>query len=511
MLRLVYAAYPHVFAELARAWLELGAESVSLWAGDECISGWPTIEAGTTWNLSVDLPLALHEPGRLRVGGLPDAPQFHARLSSDALLVAQIARLEDENEQLGATLIESQEQLLALYSLNRATGSSLQVSETLRLLAIETARLLHGEAAFVGLTAQRSSGIQTYQSDGSPGTFLEAEMWALFQYDNTERVLHAAETPEFVRLGIRDMLVMPVQVRGAVIAGVLGIINRQHPQFSAPDQKLARAIVDHASTVVERSIFYQDQLSQMRFQTEMDLARDVQARLLPQKLPWSATLDLFGRAQPAQRVGGDFYDMLVLPEGNILFTLGDVTGKGLAAALLMTMARSSLRGKARFTRDVSPLAIINRANEDLYDDMTDVEMFATIFVCTYNEPSRMLTYANAGHSPVIYRPVGGSARLLEPNGVPIGILPVNFCEEATLRLGPGDILVISTDGFNESRNRAGEMLGIQRMIELIDASAHLSAEALGRALFDQTDRFSGRQAPEDDRTLVVIKGKPCDA
>jgi sigma-B regulation protein RsbU (phosphoserine phosphatase) len=133
-------------------------------------------------------------------------------------------------------------------------------------------------------------------------------------------------------------------------------------------------------------------------------------------------------------------------------------------------------------------------------------MFATAFIGQYHSQSQKLLYANAGHSPVIYRPAEGPARLLEADSTPIGVLRVSLCKNHQVALGPGDILIVGTDGFSEARNPNDEMFGYDRLLELVDQSAERSARAIADALFAAIDRFGVGRPQDDDQTLVVIKG-----
>ena len=167
-------------------------------------------------------------------------------------------------------------------------------------------------------------------------------------------------------------------------------------------------------------------------------------------------------------MGGDFYDFVAQPDRPFIFSVADVTGKGMAAALLMTMTRTAIHSKASFMPKPTPEIVMKNANEDLYEDFLQVGMFATAFIGQYQPHSQKLLYANAGHSPVIYRPVGGRARLLEADSTPIGVLQVSLCKNHQVPLGQGDVLVVATDGFSEARNPDDEMFGYDRLLDLVD-------------------------------------------
>jgi sigma-B regulation protein RsbU (phosphoserine phosphatase) len=300
------------------------------------------------------------------------------------------------------------------------------------------------------------------------------------------------------------MLAVPIWVRGSIMAS-LGLANRPGG-FGTPDTKLVRAIADQASAQIERMLLYQEMFDQAKLRTEMDLARRVQLDLMPRNLPAVPGLDLYATSRPALQVGGDFFDFIVGEGRPFLFSLGDVTGKGLSAALLMTMTRSAIHSKAQFMPDPTPEAVMRQSNEDLFNDFTRVGVFATAFVGQYEPGAQQILYANAGHSPVIYRPFDGEPRLLRADSTAIGILPVCHCRNQSVRMRPGDLLVVATDGFSDARNAHDEMFDIERLIELIDQLATQPACAIADAMFETVDRFGGGRNQDDDQTLVVIKG-----
>src|SRR5262249_2199696 len=156
--------------------------------------------------------------------------------------------------------------------------------------------------------------------------------------------------------------------------------------------------------------------------TELELASQIQLRLLPQSLPQVSGLDLFARSIPARQVGGDFYNLLYQSDGSLTFTVGDVTGKGFSSALLMAMSPTAFPSRDKSSQNSEPAEIMRKINDDLYEDFTDVRMFCTLFVAHYQSATQQILFANAGHAPVIYCPQDGDARLLEPDDMPIGIM-----------------------------------------------------------------------------------------
>jgi sigma-B regulation protein RsbU (phosphoserine phosphatase) len=154
----------------------------------------------------------------------------------------------------------------------------------------------------------------------------------------------------------------------------------------------------------------------------------------------------------------------------------------------------------------SPELILRRTNEELYDDFTELSMFATVFIGQYHPERRKLLYANAGHSPVIYCPLNGKARLLQADGTPVGIMPISLSEDHSLDFAPGDVLVVATDGFSEARNPEGKEFGYDEFTALVQTLVDLPAYSLAQRLHQIVEQFSNGEPQSDDQTLVVLKG-----
>lgn len=235
-------------------------------------------------------------------------------------------------------------------------------------------------------------------------------------------------------------------------------------------------------------------------------AADLQKSLIPTKIPAICGLDLCARYRPASHISGDFYDFFVRPDGQLVFTAADISGKGLPAAMTMSAVRTALRGPARLLS--GPAAVLSQANDNLYDDLTEINKFSTVFMGFYNPATRQVTYANAGHSPVIYYPAGEQARILESDGPPLGVLPTMLSQNHQLTLNPNDVLMICSDGFNEAENQDGAFFGREQLLSAVTHLAHKPAGQIVSALFEQINAFAAGRAQLDDQTLIVLKGEP---
>ena len=237
----------------------------------------------------------------------------------------------------------------------------------------------------------------------------------------------------------------------------------------------------------------------------MRLAHTVQTALLPQALPVIPGLDLYATSRPALEVGGDFFDLVLLPSHPLIFALGDVTGKGMSAALLMTMARTVVRSAARNMPFTAPHQLMKRLNDDLLDDFSAVGMFSTVFIGLLDETTLSLSYCNAGQSPILYLPANREPVLLEALDIPIGIFTSYDYNSQALALSRGDIFIAASDGFPETRDTSGEMFGYERLKQAFAATRNLSAQEMAENLFTATNIFSGGQPQDDDDTLIIIK------
>lgn len=492
------------FAAIAEAWLAQGASAFGVFQDGRPLVYWPSGHRLARPSITVPILRDDEEIADLRVAGISGI-SAEMRLKADASLISYMLQLENELQCMTADLVTSQDQQLALYRLTNSMRDHVTVVETLQALVIEALRMTKcqvGFAVFVSSTGQEPLFVQS--PEGSLG---EDAAWQIYWHAHTiehEIILPDPESDLATPHGVENMLIVPIWVRGSIMAG-LGLANRSGG-FGTPDIKLVRAIADQASAQIERMLLYQEMFDQARLRTEMDLARRVQLDLMPRQIPQVPGLDLYASSRPALQVGGDFFDFIIGDERPLIFSLGDVTGKGLSAALLMTMTRSAIHSKAQFMPFPTPEAVMRQSNEDLYNDFTRVGVFATAFVGQYEPGRQELLYANAGHAPVIYRPFDGPPQLLRADSTAIGILPVSYCKNQTLAMRPGDLLIVATDGFSDARNAHDETFDIERLIDLVDELAPRNAREIADAMFDTVDRFGGGRNQDDDQTLVVIKG-----
>ena len=238
-----------------------------------------------------------------------------------------------------------------------------------------------------------------------------------------------------------------------------------------------------------------------RFEQELRVARRIQQALLPEELPLLENWDIVPYYRPAREVGGDFYDFLPLSDGGVGFIIGDVSGKGIAAALVMANTQSVLRAVAQGS--TPPGGLLAQVNEVLVAYIPS-NMFVTCFCGILDPESGRLTYANAGHNPP-FRQHDGEATALFATGMPLGLMPGMPYEEKETMLRPGDGVLFYSDGLLEAHNQEREMLGSSRVRELVAEHAS-DAEHLTAGVLEALGRFTGEAwEQEDDITLVTLQ------
>ena len=276
--------------------------------------------------------------------------------------------------------------------------------------------------------------------------------------------------------------------------------------FQDPDRNsFALVALDEISRAIEadRKAAAERRESERRAAHELEIAKEVQLRLFPQSLPAIQSLEYAGACIQARQVGGDYYDFLSFGSGRLGLVLGDISGKGIAAALLMANLQANLRTQYAVAMQ-DPVGFLLAVN-DLFYENTAANAYASLFFGEYDDRTRRLRYANCGHlSPLLLRARGELERL-DSTCTVLGLFKDWKCAMAECSLDPGDALALYTDGVTESFNAAGEEFGEARLIELLRRNCRHSAQRLLDSIVDEVRRFSP-QEQHDDITLIVAKG-----
>jgi serine phosphatase RsbU (regulator of sigma subunit)/anti-sigma regulatory factor (Ser/Thr protein kinase) len=306
--------------------------------------------------------------------------------------------------------------------------------------------------------------------------------------------------------GLREAgikLVVPLVSQGELI-GLLNLGPRRSEQeYSADDRKLLNDLAGHAAPAVRVAQLVREQEAEVRqrerIEQELRVAQLIQQQFLPHELPDLEGWKLAAYYGPAREVGGDFYDFIKLPDDQIGIVVGDVTDKGVPAALVMATTHSILRAEA--PRLVAPSAVLQRVNDLLVDEMP-AHMFVTCLYAVLDPATGRLRYANAGHN-VPYVSTEDGVTELRATGMPLGLLPEMSYEEKEATLAPGDTVLLHSDGLAEAHNSQREMFGFPLVAALTGEAS--DGEALIDRLLKELQEFTGPGVDqEDDITLVTL-------
>lgn len=343
--------------------------------------------------------------------------------------------------------------------------------------------------------------------------FLEAipcdsgdRLWRLNKpIDTSEYGDFSSLIPELAPLHPECLVPLPSRSGETLGLIVLGAKQSEEP-YSSEDKELLGSVAAQAGLALDSIQLAEKMAERMeaerRAEQELEIARVVQSKLLPQQSPPLATLDYAGACIQARAVGGDYYDFLDLGPGRVGFVLADIAGKGISGALLMANLQASLRSLYSLAERDLPqfLESVNR----LFVRNTETTHYATAFIGIYDDESRAMRYANCGHNPPLLLRAGGVVERLQATATVLGLFEGWECSVAEVSLSPGDILAIYTDGITEACNPQQEEFGEDRLIEVLRLGTGLSATDLLLNLVKSVQSFSPTQQADDLTAIVAV-------
>ncbi len=389
------------------------------------------------------------------------------------------------------------------------------IAETLHVNQIGV--FLHGRAGFtlnqtVGISlegagtltlAANSSTIRNLTTTNSPAQLYreEPDAWYLMAAQSERRTLDELGAELFLPLSGRNRLL-----------GVMALGPKQsEAAYSKSDLHLLQTLADQTGMALELSELAHSLANEAalreRANREMEIAREVQERLFPQEMPQLEGVSIAGACRPALGVGGDYYDVFTLQDGRLGLAIGDVSGKGISAALLMASLRASLRG-VTIDNPREFAKLMDKVNRLVYEASAS-NRYATFFFGAFDPATRVLECVNAGHNaPLVLRQKSdGSFEILrlEADGPVVGLLPFAVYTEQSLRLEPGDLLVSYTDGISEAMTHDDEEWGEERMMAAAANASSCTADEVLRTIFDEADKFTAGAPQHDDMSLLILK------
>ncbi|HET6569293.1 MAG TPA: SpoIIE family protein phosphatase [Rhodothermales bacterium] len=317
-------------------------------------------------------------------------------------------------------------------------------------------------------------------------------------------MLDGEVAPEWEGLKRRGLSVVIPLLQQGEPCGMLCLGPKLTGQPYGPDDiEFLYSLGNLALVSIQNSYLVEEQIERERLEEEMRLARSIQEKLLPQQLPELAGVDVATLALPSRLVGGDYFDVVKLEGPRMLVAVGDVTGKGVPASLLMANLQACLH--MLLPMDLSLAEAAQHINRVICDNTTS-DKFITFFFGFYNAELRSLTYVNAGHNPPMLVRADGTLELLETGGLLLGVMRGLPYEQGTVNLSPGDVLVLFTDGVTEAMSLENAEYGEERLEQVLVAHRHEPAHAILDTVYHDIRQFtSNRPMLSDDLTMVVLK------
>ena len=311
-------------------------------------------------------------------------------------------------------------------------------------------------------------------------------------------------------LKIRSMIVVPVVFRGDLVA-VLAIANPcDGLPFNQTDFSLAESLAEQVGLAVYNSDAMKIQIEKGKLDLDLELASNIQSLLLPINLPDTHNVEFAAHYTAAQKIGGDLYDVFKLEDNKIGVAIADVSGKGIAASIIMAICQTNLHHLSR-SYD-SPANILKAINLEMHASMRR-DMFITMIYAIIDVKNESVTLARAGHElPLLYscsQTGGNLVKQIQSSGIAIGMVPPEIFDssiaDTTVDFNNGDALLLYTDGVTESVNAGGEEFSNKRLVETLCASGHNNAETILKNVITNIERFSGESGQADDLTLITVK------
>lgn len=420
-----------------------------------------------------------------------------------------------ENAQLYFDIRRRAAERAVLLRVARALSQPLTLADTLEAILDGLRRLVSYDAAAIFLVSPDGSHIQAEASRGYPSSpELTKELvsgqgivnWvartgeSVIVPDTSTDKRYLAARPT-----TRSEMACPMIAGGKVI-GVFNLESDREDTYSEGHLEVLLAFASQAAAAIERARLLDEAMERRHLERELAIARQIQTSFLPKSDPQIEGYEVAGYNLPYSEVGGDYFDFIRIIENQTGIAISDVSGKGIPAALLMAAYRASLLAEIR--NEFAMRTIFAKVNVLLHES-TDRGKFVTAFYGVLDSKSHVLTYSNAGHDPPILLRADGTMESLREGGLALGVLPGSQYEERRVGLGPGDVLLLYTDGVSEAMNAAGEPFGPARLEELLAELRTRGARQIVDAVVERVSGFAGgSDSLGDDLTVVCVKRLP---
>jgi serine phosphatase RsbU (regulator of sigma subunit) len=430
-------------------------------------------------------------------------------------LMERLRKAPRLEQRLTAISPEKYAHLLILQEINKAINSELDLDRLLELIMESAINLVNAERGFLIL-------VQNGQLHFEVARNIDREMVDKPGFSISRTIIgQVVATGEPIRTtdaqtdfghyqsvaaqAIRSLLCVPLKVKQKIIGTLYLDSKISTGSFSEEAVYLLSAFGDQAAIAIENARLMKELRAKERIEHELRIASRIQQDLLPKQNPELEGLLVHGRMITAKAVGGDYYDFIRSPSGHLFISIGDVSGKGVPAGLIMVMARSILR--PLIASHSSTRTILVKTNKILVEDL-EPSMFMSMLLLRYSPKSGKLQFTGAGHENlIIYRAKSKVCQVIRSGGIVLGAIQdvEHMLEEKKTLLETGDTVLLYTDGSTEARNEKGKELGLKGLRILMEKYAHLPPRDLVVKILDKIKKFAGAAEQHDDITLVALK------
>jgi len=425
-------------------------------------------------------------------------------------LADQIAIALD-NSYLFGRLKKKSLEIETLLEVEKCLSSSLNLNELLELILDSLLKVVRYDAVVIFLIDKDKQEIEHIKARGfdpvlEPDLQLKIGQGIAGWAAKTQKSLivpNVKGDPRYIeaRVETQSAMAVPIVSQKRMI-GVFSLESDEPNAYGEDDLDLLEAFASSAAISLERARQHEEILEKRKLEEELSIAKRIQQSFLPRKKPQLYGFDISGVNIPSEEVGGDYYDFIPIVENQMGIAIGDVSGKGIPAALIMASFRASLIAEIR--NNYAIRSIMFKVNNLLFES-TASDIYVTAVYGVLDTKNRILTFANAGHNAPILRHASGEMEYLTEGGVALGMFENLKYEERPLGLSPGDIIVFYTDGVTEAKNEKEEEFGTRRLKQVINDSHQLNASQIQENIYRAVKDFTGSLHQADDLTMIVIK------
>ncbi len=424
----------------------------------------------------------------------------------------QLTQLQEENQRLRKAVDE----LSILNELARVISSTMNLDGVIESVVKRSVRAIHGQQGMITLVDEQTPTemktlIRAQNSTSDQEQFHLNQNILGWMLINKKPLLanDLKSDPRFAGVradgDFRSLLCVPLLVKNRLV-GILAVFDKTDGiGFTEDDKRLLSIIAAQSGQILENARLYEQEKSLIVMQEEVKLASKIQFELLPRESPKVPGYEIAGKSIPAQVVGGDYFDFIPIDDRRIAIGLGDVSGKGLPASLLMANLQATLRGQTLGM--TSAKECIARSNTLLYQS-TSSEKFVTLFYGILDHGSHEMRFCNAGHDPPFLLSDGKDPVRLKAGGIVLSIMDQFPFSEDSVHFEPGDVLVVYSDGVPEAMNSSKEQFGEDHLCELLLQHRSRSASEIIDVVVSAVRQHAGPWPQSDDITMIVVKRNP---